>query len=74
MRAIENSGMALSSMNGYDELLSHPQVALELLKLDQKNVVVVNGQQAGTTSMIVTVPITVIACVLCFAIFLNYFA
>ena len=42
MKAIENSGMALSSMNGFDELLSHPQVAMDLLKLDKKNVVVVN--------------------------------
>ena len=38
IEAIEDSGMALSSMNGFDELDSHPHVALDLLKLGQKNV------------------------------------
>ena len=38
MEAIEYSGRELSSMNGFDELYSYPHVALDLLKLGQKNV------------------------------------
>ena len=63
--------MALSSMKGYDDLLSHPQVALELLKLDQKNVVFVNGQQSMITNETL-LSITVIVCLLCFAVLLHY--